>query len=105
MSGVGTKRPREDPEDAAAKEEAEFENGPMSILKQAIRSEKQVLINCKNNKKLLGKVKAFDRHMNMILEGVTELWVEIPKVKKGEKPKPVNKYVRLFMFSLIFDGG
>eukprot|EP01064_Diplonema_japonicum_P005248 TRINITY_DN1353_c1_g1_i1.p1 TRINITY_DN1353_c1_g1~~TRINITY_DN1353_c1_g1_i1.p1 ORF type:complete len:120 (+),score=30.00 TRINITY_DN1353_c1_g1_i1:53-361(+) len=90
---VGDKRPREeDPEEMQKKEDEMFENGPMSILKQAIRSEKHVLINCKNNKKLLGKVKAFDRHMNMILEGVQELWVETPKVKKGDKPKPVNKY-------------
>ena len=31
----------------------------------------QVLINCRNNKKLLGRVKAFDRHCNMVLENVT----------------------------------
>lgn len=37
----------------------------------------QVLINCRNNHKLLGRVKAFDRHCNMILENVTELWTEV----------------------------
>lgn len=26
----------------------------------------KVLISCRNNKKLLGRVKAFDRHMNMV---------------------------------------
>jgi small nuclear ribonucleoprotein D2 len=52
----------------------------------------QVLINCKNNKKLLGRVKAFDRHCNMVLEQVKEMWTEMPKTGKGKKQaKPVNK--------------
>ena len=50
----------------------------------------QVLINCRNNKKLLGRVKAFDRHCNMVLENVKEMWTEIPKGGK-KKAKAVNK--------------
>ncbi|KAJ8884473.1 hypothetical protein PR048_016330, partial [Dryococelus australis] len=51
-----------------------------------------VLINCRNNKKLLGRVKAFDRHCNMVLENVKEMWVEMPRSGKGKKKsKPVNK--------------
>jgi small nuclear ribonucleoprotein D2 len=30
-----------------------------------------------NNKKLLGRVRAFDRHCNMVLENVTEMWTEV----------------------------
>ncbi|KHJ97667.1 LSM domain protein [Oesophagostomum dentatum] len=45
----------------------------------------QVLINCRNNKKLLGRVKAFDRHCNMVLENVKEMWTEQPKTGKGKK--------------------
>lgn len=37
----------------------------------------KVLINCRNNKKLLGRVKAFDRHCNMVLENVREMWTEV----------------------------
>ena len=37
----------------------------------------QVLINCRNNRKLLGRVKAFDRHCNMVLENVKEFWTEV----------------------------
>ena len=52
----------------------------------------QVLINCRNNRKLLARVKAFDRHFNMVLENVKELWTETPKVGKGKKKaRPVNK--------------
>ncbi|EEC72234.1 hypothetical protein OsI_05349 [Oryza sativa Indica Group] len=51
-----------------------------------------VLINCRNNKKLLGRVRAFDRHCNMVLENVREMWTEVPKTGKGKKKAlPVNK--------------
>ena len=52
----------------------------------------QVLINCRNNRKLLARVKAFDRHFNMVLENVKEMWTETPRTGKGQKKsKPVNK--------------
>ena len=52
----------------------------------------QVLINCSDNKKLLGRVKAFARHCNTVLENVKEVWTEVPKSGKGKKKsKPVNK--------------
>ncbi|KAJ3567358.1 hypothetical protein NP233_g6416 [Leucocoprinus birnbaumii] len=38
--------------------------------------------------KLLARVKAFDRHSNMVLENVKEMWTEVPK---GKNKKPVNK--------------
>ena len=37
----------------------------------------QVMINCRNNHKLLARVKAFDRHCNMLLENVKEMWTEV----------------------------
>lgn len=43
----------------------------------------QVLINCRNNRKLLGRVKAFDRHCNMILENVKEFWTEVWRRRGG----------------------
>jgi small nuclear ribonucleoprotein D2 len=40
----------------------------------------------------LGRVKAFDRHCNMILEHVVEIWTDVPKKGKGQKQAaPVNK--------------
>ena len=57
-----------------------------------MRNQTQVLINCRNNKKLLGRVKAFDRHCNMVLEGVREIWMEYPKGgAAGSKAKAVPK--------------
>ena len=73
-------------------EQTEFETGPMSILMQSVKQNTQVLINCRNNHKLLARVKAFDRHCNMVLESVKEMWTEAPLNASGEKVgQPVNK--------------
>ena len=45
----------------------------------------------RNNRKLLARVKAFDRHMNMVLENVCEMWTEMPKGNKGKKSNPVPR--------------
>ncbi|KAK7881991.1 hypothetical protein WMY93_028165 [Mugilogobius chulae] len=80
------------PEELQKREEEEFNTGPLSVLTQSVKNNTQVLINCRNNKKLLGRVKAFDRHCNMVLENVKEMWTEVPKSGKGKKKsKPVNK--------------
>ncbi|KAH9327726.1 hypothetical protein KI387_007904, partial [Taxus chinensis] len=73
-------------------EEEEFNTGPLSVLMMSVKNNTQVLINCRNNKKLLGRVRAFDRHCNMVLENVKEMWTEVPKTGKGKKKaQPVNK--------------
>ena len=46
----------------------------------------QVLINCRNNRKLLGRVKAFDRHCNMVLENVKEMWTEARAQRRQRCP-------------------
>jgi len=80
------------PKDEKKSEEEEFSTGPLSVLTQSVKSNTQVLINCRNNKKLLGRVKAFDRHCNMVLENVKEMWTEVPKTGKGKKKaQAINK--------------
>ncbi|CAG8931010.1 unnamed protein product [Penicillium salamii] len=74
--------------EVAQVEEFELTSGPLSLLHTACRSHTQVLISCRNNRKLLARVKAFDRHFNMVLENVKEMWTEKPK---GGKGKGVNK--------------
>ncbi|KAJ2784105.1 Ras- protein Rab-2A [Coemansia javaensis] len=73
-------------------EEDEFTNGPLSVLQMAVANNAQILISLRNNHKLLARVKAFDRHCNMVLENVKEMWTEAPKAGKGAKrAAPVNK--------------
>ncbi|KAG9006387.1 Small nuclear ribonucleoprotein Sm D2 [Tulasnella sp. 427] len=71
-----------------ALEEHEISQGPLSVLQQSVRNHTQILISLRNNKKLLARVKAFDRHCNMVLENVKEMWTEQPK---GKNKKPINK--------------
>ena len=60
-------------------------------MTKAVKTNSLVLINCRNNRKILGRVKAFDRHMNMVLENVCEMWTETPKAHKGKRAHPVNR--------------
>jgi len=76
--------PMGDAEQSLEDKEVElFRSGPLSVLTTSVKSNSQILINCRNNRKLLGNVKAFDRHCNMILENVREFWTEVPKSGKG----------------------
>lgn len=59
------------------KEEYQISQGPLSVLQSSVRNHTQILIALRNNKKLLARVKAFDRHSNMVLENVKEMWTEI----------------------------
>lgn len=59
--------------------------GPLSLLAVSLQENTPVLINCRNNRKLLGRIKAFDRHCNMILENVQEFWTERGATGKGKK--------------------
>eukprot|EP00041_Stephanoeca_diplocostata_P003412 m.34378 g.34378 ORF g.34378 m.34378 type:complete len:121 (+) comp14296_c0_seq1:74-436(+) len=73
-------------------EQEEFNTGPMQVLTKSVKENTQVLISCRNNKRLLARVKAFDRHCNMVLENVKEMWTETPRSGKGaKKSKPINK--------------
>ena len=44
---------------------ADLRTGPFSVLYNAVKGNTQVLVNVRNNHKLLGRVKAYDRHMNL----------------------------------------
>jgi small nuclear ribonucleoprotein D2 len=65
--------------------EETFHEGPLSLLKDAVKKNSQILVYCRNNRKILGRIRAFDRHMNMVLENVCELWTELTKGGKGKK--------------------
>jgi small nuclear ribonucleoprotein D2 len=72
-------------------EEYEFRVGPLSLLQVAVRNHTQILIHTRNNRKLLARVKAFDRHMNMVLENVKEMWTETVVSPADKKKRNLNK--------------
>lgn len=43
----------------------DLKSGPFGLLYNAVRSNTQILVNVRNNHKLLARVKAYDRHMNL----------------------------------------
>jgi small nuclear ribonucleoprotein D2 len=43
----------------------DLKSGPFNVLFKAVQGNTQVLINVRNNHKILGRVKAYDRHMNL----------------------------------------
>ncbi|NXP42924.1 SMD2 protein, partial [Leiothrix lutea] len=81
------------PEELQKREEEEFNTGPLSVLTQSVKNNTQVLINCRNNKKLLGRVKAFDRVSPGCPQGVPKVLKGSPGPGQGlrQKSKPVNK--------------
>jgi len=73
-----------------------FEVGPLSLLTNVVRDNAQVLISCRNNRKLLGRVRAFDRHCNLVMESVRELWPE--PTNKGKAPVNRDRFIsKLFV--------
>lgn len=60
-------------------------------MSKTVKSNAQVLISLRNNRKIVARVRAFDRHMNMVLENVMEMWTEVPRGSKKKKAHPVNK--------------
>jgi small nuclear ribonucleoprotein D2 len=59
-----------DPEAANTEAATDLKSGPFSVLYQAVKSNTQILINVRNNHKLLARVKAYDRHMNLYVFGI-----------------------------------
>lgn len=52
----------------------DLKSGPFGVLYNAVRNNTQVLVNVRNNHKLLGRVKAYDRHMNLWVMIVCYPW-------------------------------
>ena len=72
-------------------EKEDYSKGPLSILMNSATKNTQVLISLRNNHKLLARVKAFDRHCNMVLENVKELWSETNR--KGGSATHKDRYI------------
>lgn len=77
----------------------EFQNGPRSVL-NTVQNHDQFLISLRNNHKLLGCAKAFDRHGNMVLINVREMWNEIPWNGQGKNGKTIS--TDRYMMSKLF---
>lgn len=79
----------------------DLKSGPFGVLYKAVRNNTQVLVNVRNNHKLLGRVKAYDRHMNLWVD----YWCFVDPIQTIKFPLLWRKtecwlsYPQLFMFS------
>lgn len=55
---------------------------PLCLLSRVIKENKLTVIFLRNNKKIIAKLKAFDKHFNLILENIREIWNEHDKNRK-----------------------
>lgn len=75
--------------------EIELYQGPLSMLLEASKTTAQVLVNVRNDRKLLGRLKAFDKHCNLLLVDVKEMWTVNTK---GRKPVNMDRFIpKLFV--------
>ena len=78
-------------------EEYEFNHGPMSILNNAVKNDSPIIISCRNNHKLIGKVRAFDRHCNLVLETSKNCGLKTSRTTRV-KIKSISKEIHFKMF-------
>jgi small nuclear ribonucleoprotein D2 len=57
-----------------ALEEAEFQTGPLSLLTQSVKNHTQVLIMCRNDRKLLARVKALYKLVIIVIGIAIWFW-------------------------------
>lgn len=65
--------------------------GPLKLLCEAVEENKNVIISLRNNHKMYAKVKAFDKHCNMLIYDIKELWTE--KNWKEKTHKSQERYI------------
>jgi small nuclear ribonucleoprotein D2 len=49
---------------------------PFTLLDRCITDRAPCLVSCRHNKKLYGTLRAYDKHFNLIMEHVREIWQE-----------------------------
>lgn len=64
--------------------EEEIKTGPLSVLYTAVQTGEPILVLCRNDRKLCGRLAAFDPHFNLIMVGVEEIWTQVRRTDKGK---------------------
>jgi small nuclear ribonucleoprotein D2 len=52
-------------QEQASSSTSDLRSGPFAVLYNAVKANTQILVNVRNNHKILARVKAYDRHMNL----------------------------------------
>nr|BAS01643.1 mRNA splicing factor [Lotharella vacuolata] len=68
-----------------------FGSGPFLLLKKNLTSFNKIYILTNDHHKFIGYLRSFDKHCNIILENVTEIWHEEVFVFFNQKKTNINK--------------
>ena len=63
--------------------DAALRSGPFSLLHNSVQAKSEVLITCRDGRRLFAKVRAFDKHFNMVLQDITEITADASGVMKS----------------------
>jgi small nuclear ribonucleoprotein (snRNP)-like protein len=75
-----------------ARKQEYFSTRRLGILTRPVENNSQVLINCRDNRILLGRVSTFDKRCNMALKEVTVMWIRVSNMEtKGETVAPLYR--------------
>jgi small nuclear ribonucleoprotein D2 len=64
---------------------ATYKSGPFSLLYNAVHDPKgYILVQCRNDRKIVAKLIAFDHHFNLVLTNAMEIWTKTTKTGEME---------------------
>nr|AAK68737.1 small nuclear ribonucleoprotein-like protein [Arabidopsis thaliana] len=86
-------KPMEEDTNQGKTEEEEFNTGPLSVLMMSVKNNTQVLINCRNNRKLLGRVR--------LLTGTATWFLKMSEKCGLRFRKPEKERRKLFLLTEI----
>lgn len=78
--------------DPNRKEVAEA-NGPLSLVRRAMVRTRPVIVSLRSNRKVVGRVVAYDRHYNLLMADAKELGV-VRSRNKGKRKKEGREVCR-----------
>lgn len=93
QSREGKEKEKETGAKGLSEEKDAGKTGPLALLQSCVRDNCQVIVSCRHNRKILGRVKAFDRHCNLLLIDAREMWTETVKVPSEDKSKKIKRIV------------
>ncbi|AIB09630.1 small nuclear ribonucleoprotein Sm D2 (nucleomorph) [Lotharella oceanica] len=69
---------------------SKFGSGPFILLKKSLTASAKIYVLTNDHHKFTGYLRSFDKHCNLIIENVTEIWHE--KKKNNKKIITKEKY-------------
>lgn len=83
--------------------EKNVSEGPLGLVERARREGRSVIVSCRNDRKVIGEIVAFDYHFNLLMREVEEIGRQRGRKGKGRKRRE-EREVRRKMGLLFIRG-